>query len=191
MKEDKDIWEDFKNGEDYALSCIYHQNIDFLFNYGKKIIRDEDLILDIIQDLFYDLIKARKRLGKTDNIRLYLLKSFRRKLIREIEKNNKLTDLNKNPELQPQIVFSIEEDLIRTEEQTKKNSLILKGMQELSVKQREVLYYRFTCGFSYEQICEIMPVSNSLARQLVSRAITSLKKYVSDKGFICIIIFRR
>ena len=35
MKEDKYIWDEFKKGEEYALSHIYNQNIDFLFFYGE------------------------------------------------------------------------------------------------------------------------------------------------------------
>lgn len=191
MKEDKYIWEEFKNGEEYALSYIYHQNIDFLFFYGKKITKDEDLILDIIQDLFYGLIRSKKNLGKTDNIRLYLLKSFRRKLIREIQQKQKLNEKYKEIDIQLDIVFSIEEDLISTEEKSHRLELVKQGMKNLNLKQREVLYYKFTCGFDYKQISEIMAVTNESARQLGSRAIQSLKKYLSENDFILLSIIRR
>jgi RNA polymerase sigma factor (sigma-70 family) len=191
MKEDKYIWEEFKNEEEYALSYIYHQNIDFLFFYGKKFTSNEDFILDIIQDMFYDLIRYRESLGATDNIRLYLLKSFRRKLVRELEKNKKKAELDGYYFLEPDIVFSVEEDLIRDEEQSKKLKFIRQGLQELNAKQREILYYRFTCGFDYGQICEIMSVSYDSARQLVSRAISSMKKYLSDNDLIFLLFFRK
>ena len=191
MKEDKYIWEEFKNGEEYALSQIYHQNIDFLFFYGKKITKDEDLILDVIQDVFYELIRSKKNLGKTDNIRLYLLKSFRRKLIREIQQKKKYEENNKEIEVHLNIVFSVEEDMISLEEKSYRVELIKQGMNELNLKQREVLYYKFTCGFDYMQISEIMAVTNDSARQLVSRAIHSLKKYLSENDFLLMIIFRK
>lgn len=191
MKEDKYIWEEFKNGEEYALSYIYHQNIDFLFFYGKKITKDEELILDIIQDLFYELIRSRKNLGKTDNIRLYLLKSLRRKLIREIKLKHKFEESYRGIEVQPNIVFSVEEDLISTEEKSHRQELVKQGMKELNLKQREVLYYKFTCGFDYKQISEVMAVTNDSARQLASRAIQSLKKYMTENGFILLSIIRR
>jgi RNA polymerase sigma factor (sigma-70 family) len=181
MKEDKYIWEEFKNGEEYALSYIYHQNIDFLFFYGKKITKDEDMILDIIQDLFYELIRSKKNLGKTDNIRLYLLKSFRRKLIREIQQKQKHEENQREIDIQPNIVFSVEEDLISIEEKSHRLELIKQGMKELNLKQREVLYYKFTCGFDYKQISEVMVVTNESARQLVSRAIQTLKTIARSK----------
>lgn len=191
MKDDQYIWEEFKNGEEYAMSYIYNQNIDFLSFYGKRITKDEDFILDIIQDLFYELIRSKKNLGKTDNIRLYLLKSFRRKLIRELQRKQKQSGSNEEIEIQPDIVFSVEEDIIVTEEKSKRLEIIRQGMKELNQKQREILYYKFTLGFDYNQICEIMQVTNDSARQLVSRAIHSLKNHFDENNFILMILFRK
>lgn len=191
MKDDQYIWEEFKNGEEYALSHIYNQNIDFLFFFGKRITKDENFILDVIQDLFYELIRSKKNLGKTDNIRLYLLKSFRRKLIRELQRKQKQSGSNEEIEIQPDIVFSVEEDMILTEEKSQRLEIVRQGMKELNQKQREVLYYKFTLGFDYIQISEIMQVTNDSARQLVSRAITLLKKYFAENNFIMMLIFKK
>ena len=191
MKDDQYIWEEFKNGKEYALAHIYNQNIDFLFCFGKRISKDEDLILDVIQDLFYELIKSKKNLGKTDNIRLYLLKSFRRKLIRELQRKHKQSGSIEEIEIQPDIVFSVEEDLILAEDKSKRLEIIRQGMKELNQKQREVLYYKFTLGFDYKHISEIMQVTNDSARQLVSRAIHSLKNHFAENNFILMVLFRK
>ena len=184
MKEDQYIWEEFKNGEEDALAYIYNQNIDFLFFYGKRITKDEDFLLDTIQDLFYELIRSKKNLGKTDNIRLYLLKSFRRKLIRELQKKQKQSGSNEGIDIFPDIVFSVEDDMILSEEKSKQIEIVRQGMKGLSQKQREVLYYKFNLGFDYKQISEIMQVTNDSARQIVSRAINSLKKCFDKNDFI-------
>lgn len=191
MKEDKYIWDDFKNDTGNALSHIYNQNIDFLFFYGKKFTIEEDFILDMIQDLFYDLIKYKNTLGETDNIRLYLMKSFRRKLLRGIESKRKLVKLNSGYNLEPEILFSIEEEMITDEEQSRKNKFIRQGLQELNAKQREVIYYKFTLGYDYNQISEIMFINYDSARQLVSRAINSLKRFTIDNNFFLVFIYRR
>ncbi len=191
MKEDKYIWADFKNDAENALSYIYNQHIDFLFFYGKKFTTDEDFILDIIQDMFYDLIKYRKTLGETDNIRLYLMKSFRRKLFHGIESKRKLAHLDNVYNHDPDIVFSIEEVMIHEEEQSRRNKYIREGLLALNSKQREVIYYKFTLGYDYDQICEIMAVTYDTARQLVSRGINSLKQFMSENDFILMFIYRR
>lgn len=191
MLEDKYIWDEFKSGEDYALSHIYHQNIDFLFYYGKKFTDDEELILDTIQDLFYDLIRNRKSLGKTDNIRFYLATAVKRRLFHEIKNKKKQILSNDDILLEAKIIFSVEEELIKSEELSNQLRLIRLGMNELNTKQREVLYYKFTCDFSYEQICEIMSISYDSARQLVSRAISSMKKYLSENDLILMLITKK
>ena len=191
MKEDKYIWGDFKNDAENALSYIYNQNIDFLFFYGKKFTIEEDFILDMIQDLFCDLIKYRKTLSETDNIRLYLLKSFRRKLLRGIERKKKLVKLESVYDLEPEIVFSIEEEMITDEEQLRRNKFIKLGLKELNAKQREVIYYKFTLGYDYDQISEIMSITYDSARQLVSRGINSLKHFMSENNFFLMLIYRR
>ena len=193
MTDDKYIWEEFKNDKADAdtLSYIYHQNIDFLFFYGKKFTGDEPFILDTVQDLFYDLIRTRKNLGETDNIRFYLTKAFKRRLLHELKNKKRQLLVGDDFLLEPEIIFSVEDDLIRNEDLTKRIKLIRRGMKELNTKQREILYYKFTCDFNYDQICQIMAISYESARQLVSRAIHSLKKYLSENNFIFMLIFNK
>lgn len=153
-REDRYIWEEFKNGEENALAYIYYQNIDFLYFFGKKFTKDENLVLDAIQDLFYELIRKKRNLGETDNIRLYLLKSLRRKLVREMQKKQKQDGLISDIEISPNIVFSVEESIIEEEEKSQRATVLKRAMRELNDKQREILYYRFNCGFNYKQISD-------------------------------------
>ena len=190
MKGDRQIWEDFKRDADYALSDIYGQNIDFLFIYGKKFTKDESLILDTIQDIFYDLIRNRNNLGSTDNIRLYLLKTFRRKIVRTFEKNRKLFWLEPTSgHAEPEITFSVEEKIIQDEESAERIRSVKQAMKTLNTRQREVLYYKFTCGFDYDEICEIMSISYDSARQLVSRSIQQLKQKLPPTSFTFLFVY--
>jgi RNA polymerase sigma factor (sigma-70 family) len=181
MIDEKTIWEDFKNEQEYALSYMYEQNIDFLFFYGKKFSEDKDLILDTIHDLFCYLIQTRKSLGETNNIRFYLITAFRRRLLKEIKNKNNQNLIGDNAQLEADdFIFSTEEDWIRNEEDLKRIKLLQQAMSELNAKQREILYYKFTCEFDYDQICLIMSISYDAARQLMSRAINLLRKHLEN-----------
>lgn len=183
MIDEKTIWEDFKNEQEYALSYMYEQNIDFLYFYGKKFSEDKDLILDTIHDLFCYLIQTRKKLGETNNIRIYLITAFRRRLLKEIKNKKKQNLAGDNFQLEADdFIFSTEEDLIRNEEDSKRIKTVQQGMNELNAKQREILYYKFTCEFDYDQICSIMSISYDAARQLTSRAINLLRKYMENNN---------
>jgi len=178
MKPDKKIWDDFRKGENYALSHIYFQHVQMLYRYGKKFSQDDELIKDTIQDLFFDLIRTRNNLGETDNICFYLIASFRRKLAKSV--NNKVPlKYSQDEELITEIVYSAEHDLIGREELTQREKAVKKALAELSPKQREILFYRFTCNFDYDQICEIMKLQYDSARKQVSRALKAMKKILS------------
>ena len=185
MGNDKKIWEDFRTGDSYALSHIFYQQVDVLFRYGCKFTPDKELIKDTIQDLFFDLIRTRKNLGDTDNIRFYLIKSFRRKLFRNVNSGKKLDVHGENIELQANIIYSVEEELISREDISEREHKVRQALKEISPKQREILFYRFNCEFEYDQICEIMSLKYDSARKQVFRALKALKDKLPDnEGFL-------
>jgi len=181
MKNDDTIWEDFKKGDSSALSYIYQNYADFLFQYGCKFTLDKELIKDSIQDLFFDLIRTRANLGKTDNIRFYLLCSFRRKLFRNMKKSVDLVLSDENQLFRANIIYSIEEEIVDRENLSERERVIKDALQVLSQKQREILYYRYTCEFEYDQICELMSLKYDSARKQVFRALKALKERLAAK----------
>lgn len=192
MLNDVKLWDDFRANKEYALSQIYINNIELLFSYGRKYTNDEELLKDTIQELFFDLIRTREHLGGTDNIRFYLFKSFKRKLLRELDSRKKLTSLE-DSNLEDDITgndlvrvnhANIEEDLINNEISSHKKELILKALDKLSPRLQEILFYRYTCDFKYDQICDIMLIEYDSARKLMFRAIKSLKEYVRESDYI-------
>jgi RNA polymerase sigma factor (sigma-70 family) len=182
---DIQLWKDFKAGKKYALSQIYHQHADSLYRYGKKFSSDSEFVKDTIQDLFFDLIRTREKLGSTDHIYFYLIKGFRRKLFRSLNQANKKMQKEENEEVfTASIIYSVEEDWIQKEQLSKKEEMVQKGLAVLSPKQREILYYRFTCDFEYEQICEIMSMKYDSARKMVFRALKSLRENLADTNVV-------
>lgn len=187
------LWDDFRKGDKYALSHIYYQYVDLLYRYGKKFSRDNDLVKDAIQDLFYDLIRTRKTLGPTNNILFYLMRSLRRKLVQNMKRDQLPENVKENSELELNIVYSFEEELIAREDLSRREQIIKECLMELNPRQREILYYRYTCNLDYDQICELMSLKYDSARKLVFRAIITLRKMMGDSVnlqlFFC--IFRK
>jgi DNA-directed RNA polymerase specialized sigma24 family protein len=81
------------------------------------------------------------------------------------------------------IVYSIEDEWIKKDELTHKEEIVRKGLAELSPKQREILYYRFTCDFEYDQICEVMSMKYDSARKMVFRALKTLREHLTETNF--------
>ena len=186
---DNQLWEDFRKGEKYALSHIYFRYVDPLYRYGKKFTSDDELVKDTIQDLFLDLIRTRESLGTTDHIYFYLIKAFRRKIFRSLSGTKKKRQVDEEAELlTANIVYSVEEDWIQKEHLSKKEEMVRKGLAELSKKQREIIYYRYTCDFEYDQICEIMSMKYDSARKMVFRALKTLREHLTDTNLTLLII---
>lgn len=188
LNTDKKIWDDFRTGESYALSHIYYQHVQKLFRYGKKFSNDDELIKDTIQELFFDLIRTREKLGTTDNISFYLFASFRRKLARKNQKDKQLVNPADEKLLEAEIVYSAEQEMIDKENLSEREKMLQVGLNELTPKQREILYYKYTCDFSYEQICEIMSLKYDSARKLVFRSLKSLRKALGDNDAVILFL---
>ncbi len=189
---DTKLWTDFKKGDEYALSNLYYSYADKLFRYGKKFSSDDDLVKDTIQDLFYDLIRTRDTLGSTDHIYFYLIKAFRRRLLHSrLEKKNLRLSEQEIDGRSVNIVYSIEDEWIMKESLTRKEEIVRRGLCELSQKQREILYYKFTCEFEYDQICEIMSIKYDSARKMVFRSLKTLREHLSETNFTFLYLHRK
>ncbi len=180
MEEDIQIWDRFKSGDKSALSEIYFQHFDAMFQYGIRFKNDPEFIKDSIQEVFIKIIQAKERLNTTNNIRYYLLKALKNAMIKELTKSNKIDYFEEHP-LKFEGVFSLEEEMADKEKVSSKEKMLVNALGSLSARQREIIYLRYECSMEYEQICNIMKLKNDSARKLVFRAIGSLKSMLDGK----------
>ena len=180
MKTDREIWEDFRNGDKKALSAVYFKNFKSLYQYGMKFKDDPEFVKDCIQEVFYRLIKSGRNLGPTDNIQFYLFKALKNVIIKEFDHNRKQETV-KSEVLTFHSVFRWEENQADTDNSSTKEKALSKALGSLSDRQKEIIYLRFEKDMSYDQICQIMNIKNDSARKLVFRAIKALKIILEDQ----------
>lgn len=176
IADDAVVWRLFKSGNESAFIKIYENNFDRLFAYGLRITKDRDLVKDAIQDLFIELRKGRNNLGNTDNIKFYLFKSLKRKIIKESGKwYANLEDINDNYFFA--FHFSHEQHLINRQIDEEQALKLDAAVKKLSPRKKEVIYYFFYEGLSYQQIQEIMGLENiKSARNLIYKALDFLRE---------------
>ena len=179
---DTEIWTSFKKGEEWAISFIYAEHIEKLYCYGLKFTSEIPVIEDALQDLFAELIKNRKNIGNTDNIIFYLLKSFKRKLLRKIQTEKRFVSDEELQEYHFDVTWSIEHELILEEVSEQKSRMLLKALNELTPRQKEAVYLRFTKELDYNEVAGLMDISVEACRNLISKAISTLKKWINEKG---------
>ena len=175
-------WDIYRNGDDNMLGAIFSAYAPVLYKYGLKFTRNSSLIEDAIQDIFLELFRNRKTIGQTDNILKYLCKSFRRKLIRLINREKRYDLRNEVDEYSFELRYSIEHEMILDENAELRMASYRKALQELSSRQKEIIYLKFTGGLDYEEVSEIMGMSIESCRNLLYRAIKALKTVLQNNS---------
>lgn len=176
-KTDQELWADFKGGCEQTFSYIFHKHYSFLYNYGAKLTTDKDLIKDSIQELFIILWESRSRLGNTVSIKFYLLKSFRRHVIRTLAANNKYIDKNHLLESYDfEKVSSCERELIESQSSLQQQEHLQQALSRLSPRQKEVVYLKFYENMSYHEITEITSLNYQSVRNYIHQAIQALRR---------------
>lgn len=172
------IWDKMRSGDENAYRQIYENHFDMLHRYGRKIAWDEGQCEDCIQDLFIKLWQKRDSLGTTDSIKNYLFTSLRRLIIRKQKDRSKATDpvdMKNHDDAEP----TFEEFLIQDEIDEEKKQKLQSALTQISARQREVIYLRFYQNMEYEEICEVMNISYQGARNMLFKAVKSMKDKLS------------
>jgi len=178
-EEDLKIWRNFKAGDERAFVLIYKSNVNRLFQIGLQVTQDESVIKDCLQDFFIELKQKPHNLSDTDNIALYLIKSFRRKLIRTIKRHNKFIFKNEWHEAFS-VELAVDEKIIESQYNAQRLKRLENAMNKLSAKDREVIYYYYYQNMSYAEIAKIMDYTHiASARRTVYKILKRLKKLMS------------
>ncbi len=171
------MWESFITHDNReALSCIYFDHFDLLFSFGLRHTHDKQIVEDSIQNMFSYFLKVRKKLGMVENVPGYLFISFRRQLFLELKKQKKsilkgeLTDDNFEFFTHP------EEDNTEQENENQLGSIVRECVRKLTPKQKEILYLRFECGLTYEEISDILDITVESCHKSIYRTIKTIRE---------------
>ncbi len=181
---DQTLWSKFLHGNEQVLSLIYLRHANALFDYGCKMTPDRDLVKDAIQDIFCTLLKNRQNLSGTDNIRLYLFKAMKRKLVREIQKSYRLQSVDSESSAGFDLTFLHSFDHTEFELTERQKKELVEAVDSLTERQKEAIYLRFTRGLDYKEISMIMNLNYQSSRALIHRAIAKLRDILSVKSDI-------
>jgi RNA polymerase sigma factor (sigma-70 family) len=177
---DRQIWDKFREGNSNAFEIMYERNINVLANYGKRLSSDTDLVKDAIQDLFTDLWRNRANLSSTDSIKFYLIKAFRRNLIRKIIATKKLESHDEhNFGFDHSFELSHELVIVESEMESEKLEHLNVLLNKLPARQKEAVFLRFYGGLNYTEISDAMGINQQSAHNMVFRALEVLRDKMS------------
>jgi len=171
-----EIWNLFINdGNEEALSSVYAENYDLLFDYGHRFTSNVNIIEDAIQDIFINIIKYRKSIGVVKNIKGYLICTFRRQLFLDLNKQKKIILTELIPEDFFDYFSSPDQETLDKENIEFLHSTINECISNLNPKQREILFLRFEREISYEEIAVILNISVESCYKSIYRTIKTIR----------------
>lgn len=175
------LWNGVIAGDQQAFRVLYEASADMLYAYALRYFPDKEMIMDCIHDLFTDLYMQRANLARQVNIRFYLLVSFRRKLNASLKKSARFSlpgDMA-NADNYFQLTFEandVQSLIIAQEEQQRAMQRLATEMNKLPARQKEILYLKYNCELSYEEVARLMQISVPTCRTLAYRAIRQLRQ---------------
>jgi RNA polymerase sigma factor (sigma-70 family) len=175
-----DLWQSFQQGDRSAFQHVYRTHVNDLYNYGMKIVPDDGMVKDCIQELFLDLWRTKSRLAKVSNIKYYLLKALRWKIIHQKTKNDAVHHISPYDAAgQEFAVPSYERQLIDKQTKEADNAALARAFKQLPDRQREVLTLVFYQKLSYEEVSTVMAINVKSIYTLVWKAFNTLKRHMS------------
>ncbi len=174
QQENRSLWNQLRLGDKTAFERLVLIHYRPLYNYGLRLCSDAELIHDCIQELLLYLWEKREVLPETEYVRTYLLHALRNKVIRENLRLRKLRDVE---ELAFEQAFEppIEAKIVETEQYDQMIRQLNAVVNNLSRRQREVIYLRFYQNLSYEDIAGIMELSKQSVANLLHRSMKDIR----------------
>lgn len=187
---EQQLWQAFQKGDEGAYTQLYQLHIKAMYRYGMSLVAvSESFVLDCIHDVFTELWAKRDRLTLPDNIRYYLLKSLKNRIMHLLER--------KERPLMPLLETDYEalwaepdtELLDALETADNQQQRLQRLIAQLPPRQQEALKLRFVENMNYTQIGEILAVNQQSAKNLVFRAVEKLRSLLISIYLIFQLIF--
>lgn len=179
--DDRSIWDGLMNGQQHAFTVLVRRYTDALYVYGLRLCTDEELVKDCVQEVFLFIWRRRQYLQQPVSLKFYLMKAVRNKIFRELPKWQMKDELNASQCQFPDFFMELDENAEMP--QAIKNRM-KSYLDQLSPRQREILYLRFYEGLRQQKIAEMMNLNHQSVYNLLRSALAALKKKVDYEMLI-------
>lgn len=175
------------------ISSIYNEYVDHLYAYALHLGFDEDIAMDAIHDLFYKLCINHTSLENIANLKFYLFKSLKNRLVEILRTNKEYAGtLSANKDVYENMLFrfniNIEDKIIEDEDLEEIRKKVENILERLTDRQREIIYLRYIHEYDYNEIADLMQITVESCRNLISKSLRKLKVTALSQAQLLLII---
>lgn len=185
----KAVWEGFVQGEEKNFEILFKMHFNSMYGYGIKLCNRPELVKDCIQDLFKTIWERRNALGHIDSPQVYLYVSLRRAILKK-KKGRQQSDGNLEEIDENEFAhFGREELIIKDEIKFQQKEELQQALNQLSGRQREVIFLHFHNGMSYGEIQEILSINRQSVRNYIYRGMETLRTLLDTEVMKLVVSF--
>lgn len=180
---DQQLWNSIRNENKLCLSLLFDRYYPRLFNYGFKIVQNDELIKDCIQELFLTIWEQRKTVSKVHSVNSYLYVSMRRTIFNNLRKNKNQKKRNSvfTEEFTEEIPH-VETKIINREFVQEFNQKLNNALGDLSNRQKQIIQLKYIDGLSNSEIASLLQINRQSVYNHVSEALKQLKYLVNNSS---------
>ncbi len=167
--------------DEQAFAEVYNRYWGVLHRFSRRVLRDDDLAADAIQDIFTKLWDQAATFSISGSLQGYLYRSTRNQLIQYIRKERSRTDyLREHPF--DETATARADDALREKELA---ALIEREVERLPVKMREVFELSRKAYLSYKEIAERTDIAEGTVRKQIHYALKQLRARLGCLAAFC------
>ncbi|SDM39272.1 RNA polymerase sigma-70 factor, ECF subfamily [Catalinimonas alkaloidigena] len=171
------LWRQVAKENQAAYASLFKRYSQILYGYGLGICPDETLVEDCIQEFFMRLWARRKSLSEPRSVKAYMLASVRRLILEAVESGHKRTRRYQSSYFYTTTTdLSYEQLLIESQLVEQRNQMLQQYLDQLTNRQREVVYLRFFQNSSFKEISETLNIDLQSVRNLLCRALKKMRE---------------
>lgn len=172
IHDDVTLFMRFLDGDDSAFMELFHRHTPRLYVYCLKIVGDEEIANDILQDVWERLARFRSQGKEAPGSPLGLLIRITRNLCLNHKRDRR-------PSLPLEAIADWKAERTRHNEMTEMEEAVIVALERLPVPQRELLILHAYSGYTYEEIAEMMEESVGAVRTRAWRARVKLGRIIA------------
>ncbi len=175
--EDQLIVEQLKEGKEVAFHAIFKKYYSSLTLFAYKIVKDEDVARDIVQNLFAKLYEQRATIEIRISLKSFLYQSVRNHSINEIN-SRKIRQKHHDIILLQTDDSSVQGDELM--EQAEMEMKVVQAVAKLPTQCKRIFEMSRFEGLTNGEIADSLNLSKRTVETQISKALKSLRDQLSD-----------
>ena len=172
--------------DEASLEKLFNHYYPRLFNFSKSILKLEDGIDDILQEVFVKIWKNRKNISSAATFNSYIFIITRNLLLNELRRQ--LSFQNTKEEVKRLSLaneYSLSEQIDYQELKEKIDAFV----EELPDRQKEVFLLSRSEGLSHKEIAEKLGIKPKTVEYHITLAVRCLKEKITGIGILSLLYF--